>query len=149
MTWTYSCGLPLNILLMYSKLNGHICNLCLLLMRLKLYKNKSGKRNQQIHDWLPIGVIYQELQRPNVINDMIWWIWFKMDWAAWLSSTIISMNSWCFLYLLNTLPWGTAYMVNFINYFRPYNNFLYLLWLIIKRRRSAWFYIWVLKRNDK
>ena len=84
--------------LMYSKVNGNICNLCHLLMRLKLNK-KCSRLKKPTNTWsttnigdllrttrLPTGVIYWELQQVFVINHMTWWIWFEIDY--------FSVNDW-------------------------------------------------------
>ena len=84
--------------LMYSKVNGNICNLCHLLMRLKLNK-KCLRLKKPTNTWsttnigdllrttrLPTGVIYWELQQVFVINHMTWWIWFEIDY--------FSVNDW-------------------------------------------------------
>ena len=84
--------------LMYSKVNGNICNLCHLLMRLKLNK-KCSRLKKPTNTWsttnigdllrttrLPTGVIYWELQQVFVINHMTWWIWFEIGY--------FSVNDW-------------------------------------------------------
>ena len=84
--------------LMYSKVNGNICNLCHLLMRLKLNK-KCSRLKKPTNTWsttnigdllrttrLTTGVIYWELQQVFVINHMTWWIWFEIDY--------FSVNDW-------------------------------------------------------